>query len=279
VQLFHSLLVVPLGLILFSAASFAAEQRPRAGAPCCVRHRVRFRQRRVFSQGAREQTFAVANGNSSELVARGDSLYEKDDYVTAIAAFTKAIWLEPKSASAYVSRAACYEAKGDFDSAIKDCSEAIRLDHTCVDAFVTRGMNFLFTDQYDNTIGDCSEAIGINPRCTDAYVCRSTAWLGKDDYDKAIADSTEAIRLDPKECESAYEIRAGAHLLKGDYNKAIADWMAESRLDSNRGNVRHNLTAIREFMNDMDKTKKKNTEAAWHDRTFSRNRQTLQREP
>ena len=79
---------------------------------CAASHS--FLARRVLDI-APEQTTAVVNENSSELVATGNSFYEKGDNDAAIAAYAKAIRLDPMTVSAYVSRAECYEAKGDFD--------------------------------------------------------------------------------------------------------------------------------------------------------------------
>ena len=52
----------------------------------------------------------------------------KHEYDKAIADFSEAIRLDPKSATAYDRRAGAYEAKGNYDQAIADFTEAIRFD-------------------------------------------------------------------------------------------------------------------------------------------------------
>jgi tetratricopeptide (TPR) repeat protein len=65
------------------------------------------------------------------------------NYDNAIADFTEAIRLDPKSAKVYSSgRADTYEHKGDHDKAIRDSIEAIRLDPNCTSAYNSLGIAY-----------------------------------------------------------------------------------------------------------------------------------------
>jgi len=52
----------------------------------------------------------------------------KKEYDGAVADFSEAIKLDPRTANGYVSRGLAYRAKGDYDRAIADQSEALRLN-------------------------------------------------------------------------------------------------------------------------------------------------------
>lgn len=105
---FPSLPVVFLGLILFAGTSMAAEPK-----------------------------------SAAEAVALGDSLREKEDYTAAVAAYTKAIKLDPKCAKAYTGRGRAYaNLDGNSDKAIADLNEAIRLNPKSVWAFEHRSEIF-----------------------------------------------------------------------------------------------------------------------------------------
>jgi tetratricopeptide (TPR) repeat protein len=52
---------------------------------------------------------------------------QKRDYNGAIAAFTEALQLHPREASAYTGRGIAFKLKGDYPKAIADYTEAIRL--------------------------------------------------------------------------------------------------------------------------------------------------------
>jgi uncharacterized protein (TIGR03067 family) len=72
----------------------------------------------------------VAPGPSPDekFFSEGQTLYERKDYDGAIAAYTKAISLNPKNAVAYNHRGICFVLKGDTDAAIADYEKAIELN-------------------------------------------------------------------------------------------------------------------------------------------------------
>jgi Tfp pilus assembly protein PilF len=70
--------------------------------------------------------------NARAYLKRGITYRGKGDNDRAIADFTQAIQLDPKSTQAYVNRGFAYDDKGDDDRAIADYSQAIQLDPKCV---------------------------------------------------------------------------------------------------------------------------------------------------
>lgn len=75
-------------------------------------------------------------------IDRGRTYIQQDDYDRAIADFTKAIQLDPESASAYNHRGVAYASKLDFDSAIADFDKAIQFDPLLNNAHYNRGLAF-----------------------------------------------------------------------------------------------------------------------------------------
>ena len=67
---------------------------------------------------------------------------KKGDRDKAIADFTEAIRLDPKSAQAYANRALAYVEKSEYDKAITDLTEVIRLNPKGALAFWGRGMAY-----------------------------------------------------------------------------------------------------------------------------------------
>jgi tetratricopeptide (TPR) repeat protein len=88
--------------------------------------------------------------------------------------------------------------KGNFDAAIADYTEAIRLDPKSVNAYNGRAGAYADNRNFDKAIADSTEAIRLDPKSAMAYHERSYVYNIKGNFDKAIADSTEAVRLDPK---------------------------------------------------------------------------------
>src|SRR5437870_5554944 len=65
-----------------------------------------------------------------DALKKGTEAQNKGDLDGAIAAFSEAIRLNPKSAQAFAFRGHTYRDKGQLDKAIADLDESIRLDPT-----------------------------------------------------------------------------------------------------------------------------------------------------
>jgi Flp pilus assembly protein TadD len=78
---------------------------------------------------------AAAAEPAKDAFKKGKVCFEEGDFDGALAAFTEAIRLDPKSAAALTERGRAYAMKRDCDKAIGDYTAAIRLDPqlaTCV---------------------------------------------------------------------------------------------------------------------------------------------------
>ena len=70
---------------------------------------------------------------------RGNAYFANGDLDRAIADYSEAIRLDPKSALAFNNRGFAYFSKGDVDHSVADYSDAIRLDPKYILAFNNRG--------------------------------------------------------------------------------------------------------------------------------------------
>ena len=136
--------------------------------------------------------------SAQEAESRGEAAHKKGDLNLAVAAFSEAIRLDPKLASAYNNRGLAYYDKGDCDKAIADYTAAIRLDPKFALAYRRRGGVYDDQRNYEKAIADFTEAIRLDPQFAIAYCGRADTYEHKGDHDRAIRDSIEAIRLDPQ---------------------------------------------------------------------------------
>jgi hypothetical protein len=154
--------------------------------------------------------------------------------VSAIAAFTRAIELDPGFASAYRYRAIEHYEETSYDRAIADCSTAIALHPEDAYSHGLRGLARAGRHDYDGAIADFDRAIALGPELTQVagiYYRRGRAFAAKADHDVAIASYTKAIQegwqggiLKPdyyfhRGC--AYEHRAWP----GDRDRAVTDYL------------------------------------------------------
>ena len=107
---------------------------------------------------------------------------QRGDFEKAIADFTEAIRLNPKSAAAYVQRGYLRYIKGENADAIRDYTEAIRLDASDAYAYYGRGGAWTNLRQFDKARSDYSEAIRIDPDNADFYNERGNAWFNTGQY-------------------------------------------------------------------------------------------------
>jgi tetratricopeptide (TPR) repeat protein len=123
----------------------------------------------------------------------------------AIAACTRILALNPKSAEAYNNRGNAYDRKGDYDEAISDLNQAIQLDPKNTVVYNNRGYAYNGKGDYHQAISDLNQAIRLNPKY--AYAGRGYAYCHKGDYDRAISNFDQAIRLNPIACQGLQQPR------------------------------------------------------------------------
>ena len=160
--------------------------------------------------------------NASAYNNRGIVYADKGDLDNAIEHYNTAIKLKPDYAEAYYNRGNAYDNKGEVDNAIRDYTEAIKRNPDFVEAYSNRGTVYLNKHDVNNAIRDYTEAIKRNPDQAEVYYNRGIAYANKGDLDNAIRDYTEAIKRNPDFVE-AYSNRGTAYYNKGDFDNAIRD--------------------------------------------------------
>jgi tetratricopeptide (TPR) repeat protein len=219
--------VVALGGLLFCSGlqDGQALAGPAARLRACSGQRRLMRRHCFYVSAVNDTSDSVASA-----VALGDQLREKKDWDGAIAAYTKAIGLDPRCAKAFCGRGRALGNKGNLDASMADVNEAIRLDPNNPRAFCTRGRNYHDRSDFDKAIADYSEAIRLDPKLGWAFEARAAAYWDKGLLDAALVDLNEAIRIDPK-CADAFCTRGAAFAAKGKYDRAMSDHNEAIRLN------------------------------------------------
>jgi tetratricopeptide (TPR) repeat protein len=109
------------------------------------------------SDAAKLAALYVKRGQA-ELCIGGD-----DSRARAMADYTKAIEIDPRSAKAYFTRGAEYTNQAKYDEAISDFNRAIDLDPNDAAAIRYRGLAFFVSGQNDSAIADLDKAVGLKP--------------------------------------------------------------------------------------------------------------------
>jgi tetratricopeptide (TPR) repeat protein len=176
---------------------------------------------------------------------------------------SKAIFLDPKNAVAYLNRGNAYYEKCDLEevftsvflsehqktayhnlsAAIYDYTRAIDLDPKYAAAYCNRGNAYRKIRKRDEALSDYTRAIELDPQYAVAYFHRGKFFNDESNLDQAIADYTKAITID-LQYAAAYYNRGNAHRDLGNLDQAIADYTKAIESDlqyavaySNRGNA------------------------------------------
>jgi len=102
---------------------------------------------------------------AADYLAQGDYEFDRGDCARAIAAYSRAIELNPSSAEAYNNRAYTYMTQKDYAHALPDLDHAIRLRPNYVNALINRGDIYNYYYQIDRAraVADYDRVIAQGP--------------------------------------------------------------------------------------------------------------------
>lgn len=148
-------------------------------------------------------------------------------------------------ARSYVNYGVATGSKGDLNGAIAAFNKAIAIDPKYAPAYYNRGFANALANNLDAAIADYNQTIQIDPHYTLAYYQRGSLQGRRGDLDDAISDFTQVIKLDPKYAPAYYN-RGHVEYFKGDLDAATEQINQGLALDPNspfsyfiRGLIRH----------------------------------------
>lgn len=200
-------------------------------------------------------TFGQAADPAQIYVQKGKSLLSRGDIEGAIASYTRAIELNPKSAIAYLHRGYARREQGSLDKAIEDYEKATELDARTTtnnwqvaEAFTNRGLIRKERLDVDLAISDYNKAIKHNPNALQAYLERGQARILIEDFTGALADFSYVIEKEKRNIGRkalAYGDRSLAKLLLGKGEEAKRDFEEGRKLSiDNRIDLESHLRVL-----------------------------------
>ena len=161
-----------------------------------------------------------------------------------------------KVAFAYYNLGNAYKNKQDFQSAINAYSGAVRVDSVYQMAYFNRAHAYADIQQHQQAIEDYSKVVQLAPKHQEAYYNRAVSRATLKQYDAAIEDYTRSLELKPNDAATYYS-RGNMKAFKSFFEEAIQDYTKAIELDpklsdayNNRGNCKLNLKRMQEACED-----------------------------
>ena len=155
-------------------------------------------------RGAFESLQELGNATSpdgkagEDYIERGRRKDAVGDFAGAVAEYSAAIAVEPKSPAHYY-RACLYQAMGRSREAIADLDIVIKNSPKFVDAYLVRGDTHAELGHRKEAIADYNKAIEYATNSTDGDLTRAQAFAAKGDYARAAVLYDSARRRGPRD--------------------------------------------------------------------------------
>lgn len=188
-----------------------------------------------------------------------NSKLSQEEYIDAIANYTKAIELNPKDYRFYTNRGNAKKYLKDLNGALEDYYKALGLNPCNADIFSNIGISKYSLKDYPGALEALNKAIELTPTNADYFFIKGIVNYASKFTADALNDYNKAIDLNP--CKLDYYFhRAMAMVSLGDFKNAIKDYSKVIEINPSYDNVyffrgmsMFSLNDFKNAINDYDK--------------------------
>ena len=140
-----------------------------------------------------------ARFKAAQELDQGNGCYNRGDYYSALAAYTRSLALEPDYVNALNNRANTYAALGQYPNAMTDLQKALELNPNSAEAHNNLGSVYVSMNRFDEALKEYSEALRLKSDYADAYINRGWVYYRQEKYAEALSDAQKAAALNPND--------------------------------------------------------------------------------
>ncbi len=126
---------------------------------------------------------------------RGEKRLENEDYIGAIADFSRVLQSEPDNDAAYHNRGMAKHSHEEFDSAISDLTMAINIDPEYAPSYQLRGEAKALSENCSSAISDFTTSMKLDPKNSYSYVWRAHCYNKMELYGNAYSDAIKSTKM------------------------------------------------------------------------------------
>lgn len=159
---------------------------------------------------------------SAEYVARGDGYFEDGNLPKAVAAYDKALELNPNNLEAYASRGSVHFFQGYYELAQADLEHVLKANPFYADAYTAYGSVLAARGAYEEALKVFEMAIALKPSKPENFFSRAGVFFMLGQYPRAVADYTTVLSTYP--AAEVYNARGAVYLRMGKEDLAEKDF-------------------------------------------------------
>ncbi|MEH2333191.1 tetratricopeptide repeat protein, partial [Nostoc sp.] len=181
----------------------------------------------------------------------GNALRQQKKLDAAVAAYEKAIQLNPNDATAYYNLGITLDDQKKLDAAVAAYEKAIQLNPNYADAYNNLGNALNHQKKLDAAVSAYEKAIQLNPNYADAYFNLGIALTQQKKLDAAVAAYEKAIQLKPNDAYAYYGL-GNALREQNKLDAAVTAYQKGIQLNPNYAKAYYNLGIALTQQNKLD---------------------------
>ena len=174
--------------------------------------------------------------STEELVKKGNSLFDNDDYDSAVKAFTRALEQDPTNGAAFAGRSTAYAATNRLEEAERDVDNGERLIGDTALVHRARGLIALRRSNDTEAIKEFTAALSKDPRDKLSLYFRASLFQEAHKEVAALADAETFVEADPRTADG-YVLRGRILVEQQKFTIALLDADRLVRLFPDRGSA------------------------------------------
>ncbi|MBN3939407.1 serine protease, partial [Nostoc sp. NMS9] len=170
----------------------------------------------------------------------GDALYDQKKLDAAVAAYEKAIQLNPNYADAYYNLGNALSEQKKLDAAVTAYQKAIQLNPNDAKAYYNLGIALTQQKKLDAAVAVLQKVIQLNPNDATGYIILGLLLSQQNKSDAAVSAYEKAIQLNPNDAR-AYNNLGDALYDQKKLDAAVAAYEKAIQLNPNYADAYYNL--------------------------------------